>query len=110
MGTGTFQGSSGLRALGLGAGQRVGDALESTVEGRTASRSCKDMESREEKGLGWLLRGQGVGRREGTVSSLGLPASLSSAQDPFLALPPLSEGASVSPSPDQSVVTPHVLV
>ena len=55
-----------LWALGprSGAGQRVGDALESTVEGRTVSPSCRDMGSREEKGLGWLLRGQGVGRKE----------------------------------------------
>lgn len=64
-----------------------------------------------EERAGWLLRGQGVGRKQGRGGvSLGLPALLPPAQDPFLAPPPPSEGPLVSPSPDQCVVTPHILV
>lgn len=64
-----------------------------------------------EERAAWLLRGQGAGRKQGRGGvSLGLPASLPLAQDPFLAPLPPSEGASASPSPDQRVVTPHVLV
>lgn len=41
VGAGTFQGSSGLQVSGLGAGQRVGDALEPTEEGRTGLGSAR---------------------------------------------------------------------